>query len=142
MGCTVTDGSITGNVATNVIATPTVTIGFACAELLLEKAYTRQKSACLTAMLRRYIHNYKPLGRIRPEEGINWDPSELLRDRPAYFLPTHYQQLRWLTKVGRAAHAMLDPEEATRFTQALAVEAAVLARTLPAPVAPIRDRSE
>jgi hypothetical protein len=91
-------------------------------------------------MVQRYVQNYKPLGRIRPEEGINWDPSELVRDRPAYFLPSHFQQLRWMMKAGRAAHALLGPEEAARFTRSLAGQAPVLARAFAASTRPAGRR--
>lgn len=130
VGCRITDDSITGNVATDIIALPTITIGFTCADLLLEDAYIRQKAACYAAMIKRYVYQYKPTGKIRPEHGINWDFSELLRNRPAYFKPSHYQQLRWLIKVGRAAHALLEREQAIQFTKLLSEHAGVLSRTL------------
>lgn len=130
ISCSVRDGSITGNLATDVIATPTITLGFTCAELLLDDSYNRQKSACLTAMVKRYVVNYKPMGKINPEEGINWDPAEILHDRPAYFRPSHYERLRWMAKAGRAAHALLDARSATEFTDALMTQAPALAQNL------------
>lgn len=140
--CSVRDGSITGNVATDIVCSPSIVVGFACAELQLENAYNRQKEACLRAMLDKYVVQYKPMGRIRPEEGINWDPRRLLQDIPAHLGPTGYAGLRWLADAGRAAGAVLPPERAARFQRKLANDATVLARNITVPARGRRHRPQ
>jgi hypothetical protein len=47
VSCTVRDGSITGNLKTDVIAKPTVDVGFLGAKLTLDPEYQRERAACL-----------------------------------------------------------------------------------------------
>ncbi len=47
----VSGSSITGNVKTNVIATPAVTVGFVGVDLTVDPEYTRQRAECVTAAL-------------------------------------------------------------------------------------------
>ncbi len=49
--CTVVDASITGNVATNVIATPSIVVGFVGAELVVDPAYMAALERCYAGML-------------------------------------------------------------------------------------------
>jgi hypothetical protein len=133
IACSVQDGSITGNVATNVIATPQIAIGFVGAELLLEDAYTKQRSACITAMVKRYIVQSKPTGKIGPNEGINFDPGIFVRDLPAYVRPSQYGSVRWMAKAARAAHVLLESEQAQLLTSVLLTEIPVLSRNVAPP---------
>ena len=133
VGCAVRETDITGSVMRDgggMVATPEIAIGFDGSQVLLEDAYIKQKTACWVAMLRRYDVQYKPSTRIRPEEGINWDSSILLRDLPAYVRPTQYAGMRWLARVGMAAHRLLEPDTARSITDNLVAEAASLSLNL------------
>ena len=121
VGCAVRERDITGNVRLDgggLVATPQITVGFNGSELLYDDAYIRQKTACLTAMIRRYVVQYKPSMRIAPEEGINFSVAELLRDIPAYIRPTQYAGMQWIARAAFAAqqvHGRQGSREAVRI---------------------------
>ena len=115
VGCSVTDSSITGNVATNVVATPSVTVGIVGAVYEVEQSYVDQRAACLLAMLRRYgeLHqrNDDPFHR----DPLNYDPGISEVVLPAYARVTQYQQVRQAIKLVAAADHLLEPEAARAF---------------------------
>jgi hypothetical protein len=59
VGCQVTDASVTGNVRVNVVATPSIAIGFAGAEVRLDPTYTAAHDACGTAA-RAFFTSHEP----------------------------------------------------------------------------------
>lgn len=120
MGCSVTDGSITGKVAVNVVATPTIVVDFIGAVLLLEDAFIEQQARCWTAMIRRFAVNYEPTGKPGPGEKINF-VQELMAQQtlPAYIRPSQYQQLRLASRAARAASAVLSLDAAAAFARSL-----------------------
>jgi hypothetical protein len=143
VGCSVRDGSITGDLKVDVIATPQISVGIIGTEVLLEDAYIKQKSACLTAMVKRYYHQYKPTGKIRREDGINFDPVDLLRDAPAYVRPSQYDRLRRIGKAARAAQVLLEPGMARGVVKTLVSEARALSRHADFKIEdPLPDRSQ
>ncbi|HVQ50418.1 MAG TPA: hypothetical protein VMS92_10275 [Mycobacterium sp.] len=122
VACVVTDGSITGNVLTNVVATPIITVDFLGAQVNLDDAYTQQRSKCLKAMLRRYVHNYKPTGKPGVRDPINFVRELLTEPLPAYVRPSQYEKIQLAARAVRAANAMLPAETAQRFTRSLIEE--------------------
>ncbi|MGW5751438.1 hypothetical protein [Nocardia rhamnosiphila] len=115
VSCTVRDDSITGNVTTDVIASPHVTVGIVGAVLEVEQAYVDQLSACFTAMLRRYTELHTPSGKPRRGDPINYDPGLDLAVLPAYARVRQYEQAREAVKLIRAANQLLDAESARGF---------------------------
>ena len=98
VGCAVTDASITGNLSTNIIATPTITVDFLGAQVVLDDAYTQQRASCLKAILRRYVHNYKPTGKPGDKDPVNFVRELLTQPLPAYVRPTQYQQIQLVAR--------------------------------------------
>lgn len=131
IGCTVVDTSITGNVATNVIATPTVLVGFVGAELVDDAAYVEATRRCYGGMLAKYVEVYKPLGRIGPGDPINYDVTILNQTLPAYSRLSGYRQLRETIKLIRAADHLLDTEDAHSFIGHLLRAVPALSAALP-----------
>ena len=66
--CAVTDGSIVGNLKTNVIATPAISVGFVGAELTDDPDYKRQRDACNKAL----SDLFKKAGAREVPEGKGW----------------------------------------------------------------------
>jgi hypothetical protein len=131
--CAVRERDVTGNLnksSGGLIATPKIRIGFEGSQVLLEDAYVEQRTACIVAMLGRYQVQYKPDRRIRPEEGINWDPGILFKDLPAYVRPSQYEGIKWLARWARAAQRILDPQQARLAMASLRAEARALSRNI------------
>jgi hypothetical protein len=148
VGCAVTDGSITGNVKTNVIARPAVTIGFVGVELTVDPDYEGQRAACEKAAARLFKDLGKTTPAGKPKIG---DPVELvgvLGDVPAYARIHQYERARRVIDIARVAHALLPKETAQVLTASLvsdvpALQAALAIRSMtpasprsPEPVAP------
>jgi hypothetical protein len=88
--------------------------------VILDDGYTQQRARCLTAMLRRYVHNYKPTGKPGDKDPVNFIREELLtQPLPAYVRPSQYEQIQLAARAVRAANAMLPAEKAQRLTQSL-----------------------
>jgi len=117
--CAVTDGSIVGNIKTNVIAAPAITVGFVGAELTDDPDYIRQRDACdkaLTDMLKK-----AGLGKSRKAkvgDPVEFGPA-ILADIPAYARLKQYGLARRAVDLARMAHAFLPTEMATAVTAAL-----------------------
>lgn len=67
--CSVRDGSITGNLATDVIATPGITVGFVGQTLTLDPEYTSKLETCLQALTARYLDDFRTDGRPGRNDG-------------------------------------------------------------------------
>lgn len=133
VGCAVRERDITGNVRLDgggLVATPQITVGFNGSELLYDDAYNRQKTACLTAMIRRYVVQYKPSMRIAPEEGINFSMAELLRDIPAYIRPTQYAGMQWIARAAFAAQQVHGRQGSREAVRIMMEQAPSLARNI------------
>ena len=133
VGCAVRERDITGNLKLDnggLVATPQITIGFNGARLFYDDDYVRQKTACLAAMIRRYLVQYKPSTRITPEEGINFDMTDLLRDVPAHVRPTQYAGMQWIARAAFAAQHLHGLGNSLEAVRQLMAEAPVLARSL------------
>ena len=132
--CTVMDASITGNVKTNVIATPAVTVGFVGAELTVDPEYKRQRAECehaLEEMLKK-----AGLGKSRKAkigDPVEFGPA-ILGEVPAYARLKDYGHARRVVDLARMAHAVLPAEAAAAITATLlsdapALQAALATRT-------------
>jgi hypothetical protein len=133
VGCAVREGDITGNVKLDgggLVATPQITVGFNGSELLYDDAYNKQKTACLAAMIRRYVVQYKPSMRIAPEEGINFRLADLLRDIPAYVRPTQYAGMQWIARAAFAAQHVHGLEGSREAIRVMMAQAPSLARNI------------
>ncbi len=86
------DASITGNVATNVIATPRIVIGFVGAELVVDPAYIAALKRCYAGMLDKYVEVPRPSarraddrhlgdGRLAVEDLFDLGGEEILAER-------------------------------------------------------------
>jgi len=125
--CAITDASITGNVRTNVIARPSVTVGFVGAELTVDPDYEGQRAACekAAATLFKDLGKTKPKGKVKIGDPVEFDPG-VLGYVPAYAGLQQYARARRIVDLARMAHAALPGEEAAALTAALFAEAPVL----------------
>ncbi|WP_046301018.1 hypothetical protein [Mycobacterium sp. UM_Kg27] len=135
VSCTVTDASIAGNVATNVIAAPSIVVGFVGADLVADANYLAALSRCYKAMLDKYKVQYQPMGRPGPGDPIKYDPTVLNTGLPAYAGLTGHQQLQETGKLIRAAAYLLDTDDAYAFV-------GHLVRSQPALVRALQTRTE
>ncbi len=137
----VTDASIVGNLATNVVATPAATVGFVGTELTIEQAYLDQVHACGKALRDMFNRVEIPDVFHRPKPG---DPVELapwvLAALPAFVRVERYRALRETASLARAAGRVLGPEEGAVVQQALLARDSLL--TAVAQVEPREDASE
>lgn len=130
VSASVTDASIVGNVATNVIATPSIVVGFVGAELVADANYRAALSRCYTAMLDKYKVQYQPMGRPGVSDPIKYDPTVLNLGLPAYAGLSGHQQLQETGKLIRAAAYLLDADDAYAFVGHLVRAQPALVRTL------------
>jgi hypothetical protein len=130
VSCSVSDTSIVGNVATNVIATPSIVVGFVGTDLIADANYLAALSRCYTAMLDKYKVQYQPMGRPGPGDPIKYDPTVLNIGLPAYAGLTGHQQLQETGKVIRAAAYLLDTDDAYAFVEHLVRSQPALVRAL------------
>lgn len=130
VSCGVVDASIAGNVATNVIATPSVVVGFVGAELVADPRYIDALGQCHHAMLQKYMDDFMPMGRPGPGDPIKFDPTVLNIGLPAYARVVGHQQLQETGKLIRAAAHVLDPDDAHAFAGYLLRSQPALVRTL------------
>jgi hypothetical protein len=130
VSCSVVDASIAGNPATNVIATPSVVVGFVGADLVADPAYIDALGRCHHAMLKKYMDDYLPMGRPGPGDPIQFDPTVLNIGLPAYARVAGHQQLQETGKLIRAAAHVLEPDDAHEFVGYLLRSQPALVRTL------------
>lgn len=130
VSCRVVDASIVGNVATNVVATPSIVVGFIGAELVADANYVAALSRCYKAMLDKYTDDFHPMGRPGPGDPIKYDPTVLNVGLPAYAGLTGHQQLQDTGKLIRAAANLLDADDANAFVGHLVRSQPALVRTL------------
>jgi hypothetical protein len=130
VSCSVVDASIVGNLATNVIATPSVVVGFVGADLVADPAYIDALGRCHHAMLKKYMDEYLPMGRPGPGDPIQFDPTVLNIGLPAYARVAGHQQLQETGKLIRAAAHVLEPDDAHEFVGYLLRSQPALVRTL------------
>ena len=128
--CAVTDGSIVGNLKTNVIATPAISVGFVGAELTDDPDYKRQRDACNKAL----SDMLKKAGLGKSQKAKIGDPVEfgpaILSDLPAYARLQEYGNARRAVDLSRMAHAFLPPEAATAVRSALVADVPALQAAL------------
>jgi hypothetical protein len=117
--CTVSEMAIAGNVKTNVLCKPSLTIGFVGAELTVDPEYLQQRAACEKAA--RDL--FKKAGLGKSQKAKIGDPVEfgpaLLQDVPAYARVHQYVQARRVIDLARMAHAFLPQETAKALTASL-----------------------
>lgn len=125
--CAVTDGSIVGNLKVNVIARPTVDVGFAGAVLNLDSNYTAWRDACDKAV----SDMFKNVGhggisqRPKPGETVIIDPG-ILNELPAFARLSQYQAAQNVVYLSRMAAAVMPPEAAQAYAMFLAADVPVL----------------
>jgi hypothetical protein len=119
VSCSVTEGDIDGAVVSALQSQCEATVGYVGAVLEIEQAWIDQKSACLTAMLRRYTEQHISTGRTIRQEGINYDRGIQLITLPAYARVAQYEQTREAIKLIHAAHDLLEPDQARTFIDSL-----------------------
>jgi hypothetical protein len=117
IACSVTDASITGNLKTNVVATPSLVVGFVGAQLELDLAYIRQRTACFSALIAAYNVNYSRLDNV-PGPGDPIDQN-VLAELPAYARLEQYQQARQALKLVGMARKLLKEDQARAYAASL-----------------------
>jgi hypothetical protein len=126
--CVVTDASIQGNVKTNVIATPSVVVGFVGVQLALDPEYTRQRTACFAALVAQYNKQFKRLSDDpRPGDPIN---EHQIAQLPAYARIERYRQAREALMLARMAKVLLPAKDAQDYAKSLVDVIPVAARAV------------
>jgi hypothetical protein len=117
VSCSVTDASFKGNLKTNVIATPSVVVGFVGVQLALDPEYTRQRTACFAAMVAQYNKEFKRLSDVpRPGDPINED---MIARLPSYARLERYRQSREALMLARMANVLLPARDAHDYAMSL-----------------------
>jgi hypothetical protein len=131
VGCTVTDASFTGNIRVNVIATPSVQVGFSGAELVLDPEYVGMRNECNKAVAEMFgqVAHGGISKRPRPGEPVILDPG-LLAELPAYTRVTQYKAARNVVLMTRMAAAVLPAETAQIYAMSLAADVPALSDLL------------
>ena len=140
VSCTVRDGSITGNVKIDVIATPSVQVGFVGAELTVDPDYENQREECGKAASKLF----KDLGKTQPSTKVKiGDPVEfgegVLGRVPVYARVRQFEHARRVVDLSRMAHAMLPAETARLLTASLVADVPALQAALASQSAPPPD---
>jgi hypothetical protein len=125
VSCSVTDGSIVGKIRTNVVSTPTLTLGFVGVDLADDAEYQNQRSACEKAASKMFNGVPKTTGKVRVGAPVEFNP-EVLAHLPAYARVTQYQQARVAVELSQKAYAALPEATAKALTAALVFEVPAL----------------
>jgi hypothetical protein len=127
VACSVRDGSITGNVRVDVIASPGVLIGFVGSELVLDWAYVEARDACHQAISNLFKDAEKKtkFKRPRPGDEVELDPG-ILVEVPAWARLTEFERARQAIYIASIAEAKLPRETAETFIQSLVDNTAAL----------------
>ncbi|MGC2240352.1 MAG: hypothetical protein WA726_05900 [Acidimicrobiia bacterium] len=128
VACSVRDGSITGNVRTDVIATPSAVVGFVGSELELDPSYVQQRDACHKAIVDLFedVEKKKKFRRPKPGETVELDPG-VLAYVPAWARVAEYDRARQALLLAKIAVAKLPHESAMAFIRSLVESAPALA---------------
>ena len=132
VACTVRDGSITGNLKTDVIARPTIDVGFLGAKLTLDPEYQREREACLKDVARVFKERFvggRPQIPIDPGGPVELHPG-VLNAVPAYARLAQYNQARKALTVAQMARAVLPPDAAESLTASLIADTPALQAAL------------
>jgi hypothetical protein len=112
--CQITEGAIKGNVKTNVVAAPSVTVGFVGADVLLDPDYVAQRSACAKVLATMFKKANRAKSRKQKVgDPVVFDPG-ILADLPAHARLTQYQHARHAVDLARVASAVLPAAQAKR----------------------------
>ncbi len=126
VSCTITDGSITGNILINVIAKPAVTIGFVGVELIVDAEYENQRKQCEKAA----AEMLKKAGIPKSRKAKIGDPVEfsptIIADVPAYARILQYEHARRVVDMIRMANAVLPKDSAQILTSSLIANTPIL----------------
>ncbi|HJY07445.1 MAG TPA: hypothetical protein VJ323_14085 [Bryobacteraceae bacterium] len=122
VSCTVIDASITGNVKTNVIAKPALTVGFVGVEVTKEDIYEKQRAACKEAAKKMIDAANRP--RVRKAKlGTPVEFGEAILSRvPTYARLHEFQNARRVVDMARLAVTVLPMENAQLLTASLVAD--------------------
>jgi hypothetical protein len=144
ISCAVRDGSITGNLRTDVIAKPSINVGFVGAKLTLDPEYQRERAACLKDVARAF-------GRVDQEERhlpknpggpVETNPG-ILNSVPAYARLAGYNQARKAVIVAQMARVALPAKAADSLISALVADTPALQAAISKfrpNISPVQDR--
>jgi hypothetical protein len=116
--CAITDGSITGNVRTNVIAKPSVTVGFLGAELTIDPEYLRQKAECAKAASKMFRGIAQTTPKVKLGDPVEFEPG-ILGEVPAYARLDQYARAKEAVELAYSAYAVIPKEIAHALTTSL-----------------------
>ena len=133
VSCSVTDGSIVGNIRTNVIAKPLLTIGFVGAELTVDPEYEHQRSECLKTAAKMFESVPQTTPKVKIGDPVEFSPT-VLAELPAYARVRQYDRARRAVRLSQMAYASLPKEAAGALTASLlhdvpVLQAAILAQS-------------
>lgn len=129
VSCAVRDGSITGNLKTDVIARPTLSAGFLGAALKLDPEYQKEREACLKAAAKMFKDRFTDTRPRRvptnPGGPVEIDPG-ILNQVPAFSRLTEYRQARKVLTVVKMAMQVMPSELAGPLVSALIADTPAL----------------
>ncbi|MGA7317454.1 MAG: hypothetical protein WBX22_26185 [Silvibacterium sp.] len=133
VSCSVTDGSIVGNIRTNVIAKPILTIGFVGAELTVDPDYEHQRAECEKAAAKMFKNIPNTKSKVKIGDPVEFSPTVLV-ELPAYARVQQYDRARRAVSLSQMAYASLPKETAKALTASLlhdvpALQAAISAES-------------
>jgi hypothetical protein len=128
ISCTVEDASITGNVRTQPIATPGVTVGFVGADLSVDPEYTQKRRECEDAVRELFdrAERKAKFHRPRPGEPVELDPL-IMASLPAFARKSQYEHARQVVMVSFLAPAVVPAHVASALTASLVADVPALA---------------
>lgn len=127
VSCTVRDGSIEGVLKTDVVATPSVELGFVGVELDIDSEYTKQREACEKAAEKMFKDLGKniPQGVHRPGNPVELE-SGILADMPAHARVRQFARAKRVVDLAQQAQALLPPDEARLLVTSLITDVPAL----------------
>ena len=130
VACGVHDGSITGNLKTDVVATPLITVGFVGAELTIDPDYERQRKACGQWLASRFGGTrHSPYQQPKPGDPVEIDPG-IVERLPAWTRVGAFTSARRAVALANLGRLALEPELADALTAVLLRDTPLLAASL------------
>ncbi|HZP87899.1 MAG TPA: hypothetical protein VFB54_13875 [Burkholderiales bacterium] len=122
VSCAVRDGSITGNLKTDVIAKPSLSAGFVGTVLKLDPEYQKEREACLKAAAKMFRDRFTDTRPRRvptnPGGPVEIDPG-ILNQVPAFSRLTEYTQARKVLAVAKMTLQVIPSDLAGPMVSAL-----------------------
>jgi hypothetical protein len=123
--CTVNDAAFTGKLKVDVIAKPTVVVGFVGVVRDVDPAYTHQRKACNDALKIMFDSVGQLVGTPKPGDPV--EGPGVISEFPAWTRIHEFARVRSAWLMTQRAHRTLPPDAAAAVVASLLVEVPILA---------------